>query len=74
MTEKKGKKTYLLLIPFVVIIVLIAVAIKFDVGKITSKYIGPKIKNIPIVKNILPKVAEDEPYGDYNKDQLINFA
>jgi len=72
--ETKSSKKYLFLILFVAIIALLIVAIRFDIGKVTSKYIRPTIKNIPIVKNILPKVTEDEPYVDYSKDQLINLV
>lgn len=74
MEETKSSKKYLFLILFVAMIVLLIVAIRFDIGKITSKYIGPKIKNVPIVKNILPKAAKDEPYANYSKDQLINLV
>ena len=72
--ETKKSKKYLFLILFVAIIALLIVVIRFNIGNITSKHIRPKIKNIPIVKHILPKVAEDEPYGDYSKEQLINLV
>lgn len=73
MEETKSSKKYLFLILFVAIIALLILAIRFDIGKIASKYIGPKIKNIPIVKHILPKVAKDDPYSAHSREQLIDL-
>lgn len=72
-TKSKKKKPYILIAIIVAIVALLVAVIKFDIGKISSKYIAPKIENIPVIKNILPKTTEKGLYEDHNKEQLTNL-
>lgn len=70
----KKKKKFILPIVIIAIVALLVAIIKFDVGKISSKYIAPIVKDIPIVKNILPKTkGEEGQYADLSKTQLTNI-
>lgn len=69
----KGKKIPIIITVIIVIITVLVALIKFDIGKIGSKYAFPKLKNVPVVKYILPKVTVDDPYANYTKEQLINI-
>lgn len=71
--KSKRKKSYMIPIVFIVILALIVVVIKLDIGKISSKYIAPKIENVPILKHVLPKKTEKGLYENYNKEQLVDI-
>ena len=71
--KSKKKKPYILILAIVAIVALLVAAIKFDIGKISSKYLAPQIGNVPILKNVLPKTTEEGLYETYNKDELINL-
>ncbi|NLI88835.1 MAG: hypothetical protein GX366_00275 [Epulopiscium sp.] len=67
----KKKKKFTLPIILIVFIAIILVIVKLDVGKVSSKYLEPKIKNVPIVRHILPKTKAKGLYADHTKEQLI---
>lgn len=69
----KGKKIPIMLAVIIAVLAVVVALIKFDIGKIGSKYVSPKLKNVPVIKYILPKVTEDDPYANYTKQQLINI-
>ena len=71
--KSKRKKSYMIPVFFVVILALIVVIIKLDIGKISSKYIAPKIENVPIIKHILPGKNEQGLYDNHNKEQLVDI-
>ena len=70
--KSKKKKNYTWLI-LIIIIGLVILFIKLDIGKISSKYIAPTLENVPIVNNILPKTQEEGPYASYTEKQLIDI-
>lgn len=72
--KSKRKKKYIIPVVILVIIVLLVLFIKLDIGKISSKYIAPKIEKIPIIKNILPTSKDEGLYGHHSKDQLIDIV
>lgn len=72
--KSKRKKPYIIPIILLAMIALMVVFIKLDIGKVSSKYIGPKIENIPIINKLLPKSNEEEGlYDNYSKKQLIDI-
>ncbi len=69
----KRKKPYMIPIVILAVIALIIILIKLDIGKIGSKYVAPKIENIPILNKILPKAKEKGLYDGYTKEQLVDI-
>ena len=71
--KSKRKKPYILIIVMIAVVALLIAFIKLDIGKIASKYIAPKIENIPIINKTLPKESVKGLYDDHSKAQLINL-
>lgn len=72
-SKSKGKKKYILPLILILILALLVTFIKLDIGKIPSKYIVPKIENVPVIKYILPKTQEEDLYDGQSKEQLIRI-
>lgn len=70
-TEEKegGSKLATVLITFVIILIwlgILVLCIKWDVGGFGSEVLHPILKDVPVVKYILPDVEEDELVADKN--------
>lgn len=72
--KSKKKKKFILPILILIILALLVLAIKLDIGKVSTNFIGPRIKNIPIINKILPKASENEegPYDDFTDREFID--
>lgn len=66
-------KIIAVLIILIIIIGGICAVIKLDIGNIGSNYAYPVLKNIPVLNNILPNVAEDT-LSDDTTDENSNYA
>ncbi|QUH31441.1 MotE family protein [Vallitalea guaymasensis] len=66
-------KIIAVLIILIIIIGGICAVIKLDIGNIGSKYAYPVLKNIPVVNNILPNVAEETLSEDMTADDNYAF-
>lgn len=71
--KSKRKKSFIIPIVIIVLLALLVAVIKLDIGKISSKYIAPKIENIPIINKILPKKTEKGLYDNHTKEQLVDI-
>jgi len=72
--KSKRKKSYMIPIVVLAVVAVIVLFVKLDIGKISSKYIAPKIENIPIINKILPKTKQgDGLYDSQSKKQLIDI-
>ena len=66
--KKKGGCLSKLLI-FLIIIAIPIVLISFNVGNIRDKYLRPGLERIPIIKNLLPPLNEEEEEKIEQKDE-----
>lgn len=70
--KKKKKRLPIIILLGLIFLGLLIVIIKFDVAGIGSRYIQPKLKNVPVIKYIMPKANTEDVYANYTKEQLIN--
>ena len=66
---KKKSRRLLKLLIFLVIIAVPTIILSFDIGNVRTKYIRPSLEKIPIVKNILPPLKEEETIEEEIKDE-----
>ncbi|HHX59583.1 MAG TPA: hypothetical protein GX707_02420 [Epulopiscium sp.] len=72
--KSKRKKSYMIPIVVLAVVAVIVLFVKLDIGKISSKYIAPKIENIPFINKILPNTKQgDGLYDSQSKKQLIDI-
>lgn len=72
--KSKNKKRYILPMVILAIIIVLAIMIKLDLGKLGSKLATPVFKDVPVVKHILPKAKEQEGlYDGHTKEELIDL-
>lgn len=58
--NKNGSKPILFLLSFIVLIGAFILLVKLDIGGLGSNVLGPKLKNIPVINLILPKMPAEE--------------
>lgn len=58
--SKSGSKILLFLLSFLILLGAFILLVKLDVGGLGTNILGPRLKNVPVINLILPKMSAEE--------------